>query len=165
MIALTAAALLTPTERIDDALLLIEDGVIAEVSSRTHRSVPSNARTADFADAILAPGLIDIHIHGGAGRDVMERTPEALPTVEKLLAGHGVTSYYPTTVSAPLEDILSALEHLANAIEAWFLVGRDDRRVNLPAVDHRRAARHQGEMNLSAAALGVRLEIRITKLE
>jgi N-acetylglucosamine-6-phosphate deacetylase len=118
MIALTAAALFTPTERIDDALLLIEDGLIAEVSSRTHRSVPSNARTVDFPDAILAPGLIDIHIHGGGGRDVMERTPEALPTVEKLLAGHGVTSYYPTTVSAPLEDILSALEHLANAIES-----------------------------------------------
>jgi N-acetylglucosamine-6-phosphate deacetylase len=118
MIAFTAAALFTPTERIADALLLIEDGVIFEVASRVSRSIPTKARTVDLGDSILAPGLIDIHIHGGGGRDVMEPAPEALPTVEKLLALHGVTSYYPTTVSAPLDNILGALERLAGSIES-----------------------------------------------
>jgi N-acetylglucosamine-6-phosphate deacetylase len=118
MIALTAAALFTPTERIADALLLIEDGIIAEVTSRSRRPLPVNARLIDLGDAVLAPGLIDIHIHGGSGHDVMESAPGALPAVERLLAEHGVSSYYPTTVSAPLDDILSALERLATAIEA-----------------------------------------------
>jgi imidazolonepropionase-like amidohydrolase len=62
MIALTAAALFTPTERIADALLLIEDGIIADVTSRSRRPLPSNARLVDLGDAVLAPGLIDIHI-------------------------------------------------------------------------------------------------------
>jgi N-acetylglucosamine-6-phosphate deacetylase len=118
MIALTAAALFTPTERISDAMLLIEDGTIAEVTSRASRALANNVRVVDFGGATLAPGLIDIHIHGGGGRDVMERAAEALPCVEKLLASHGVTSYYPTTVSAPLDEILSSLERLANAIES-----------------------------------------------
>jgi N-acetylglucosamine-6-phosphate deacetylase len=118
MIAFTAAALFTPTERIADALLLVEDGVIFEVASRVSRSIPTKARTVDLGDSILAPGLIDIHIHGGGGRDVMEPAPEALPTVEELLALHGVTSYYPTTVSAPLDNILGALERLAGSIES-----------------------------------------------
>jgi N-acetylglucosamine-6-phosphate deacetylase len=118
MIALTAAALLTPTERIADALLLIEDGIIAEVTSRSRRPLPANARLVDLGDAVLAPGLIDIHIHGGSGHDVMESAPGALPAVERLLAEHGVSSYYPTTVTAPLDDILAALERLATAIEA-----------------------------------------------
>src|SRR3982750_3551492 len=78
MIALTAAALFTPTERIADAMLLIEDGTIAEVTSRGSRTLPNHVRVVDLGDDILAPGLIDIHIHGGGGRDGMEATPRAL---------------------------------------------------------------------------------------
>ena len=72
----------------------------------------------DFADGILAPGFIDMHIHGGAGHDVMEAGAGALPPVERLLASHGVSSYFPTTVTAPLDATLSALGRLADAIEA-----------------------------------------------
>jgi len=118
MIALTAAELFTPTQRIADPFVLIEDGAISEVDSRRNRPIPSAARIVDFRDAILAPGLIDIHIHGGGGHDVMEAAEEALPAVEKLLARHGVSSYYPTTVSAPLDDILAAVERLADSIES-----------------------------------------------
>ena len=72
----------------------------------------------DFGDSVLAPGFIDIHIHGGAGHDVMESDPGALPGVEALLLKHGVTSYFPTTVTAPLDATLGALDRLAVAIEA-----------------------------------------------
>jgi len=117
MIAFTAAALLTPLERIEQPLLLVEDGVVTEAVCRAHREVPGNCRVVDFGDGVLAPGLIDIHIHGGAGHDVMEDSAQALPAVERLLASHGVSSYFPTTVSAPLNTTLAALERLADAIE------------------------------------------------
>ena len=58
-----------------------------------------------------------MHIHGGGGHDVMEAATDALPTVERQLARHGVTSYFPTTVTAPLDATLSALSRLADAIE------------------------------------------------
>ncbi len=50
----------------------MEDGVITAVGTRDEVHIPRNARVFDFGDAVLAPGLIDIHIHGGAGHDVME---------------------------------------------------------------------------------------------
>jgi N-acetylglucosamine-6-phosphate deacetylase len=118
MIALTATTLFTPLQRIEQPLLLVEDSTIVEVTSRTRREIPKNCRVVDFGDGILAPGFIDIHIHGGGGHDVMEAGADALPPVERLLAAHGVSSYFPTTVTAPLDATLSALARLADAIEA-----------------------------------------------
>jgi N-acetylglucosamine-6-phosphate deacetylase len=71
----------------------------------------------DFGDAILAPGLIDIHIHGGAGHDVMEGSDEGLAAIERMLAQHGVTSYCPTTVTGPLDATLKSLEALGKAVK------------------------------------------------
>ena len=118
MIAITASTLFTPLERIEQPLLLMDDGAIVEVTSRSRREVPKDSRLVDFADGILAPGFIDLHIHGGAGHDVMEAGAGALPPVERLLASHGVSSYFPTTVTAPLDATLSALARLADAIDA-----------------------------------------------
>ena len=72
---------------------------------------------SDFGDGVMAPGYVDLHIHGSAGYDVMDDNAEALPAIEQLLARHGVTSYFPTTVTAPMDAILRALERLADAIE------------------------------------------------
>jgi N-acetylglucosamine-6-phosphate deacetylase len=72
----------------------------------------------DFGDAILAPGFVDIHIHGGAGHDLMAADASGLSAVEQLLFKHGVTSYFPTTVTAPLDQTWSALDRLADAIES-----------------------------------------------
>ncbi len=112
---LLARQLLTPLERIDDAALVIEDGIISAVGSRETVTVPANAHVVDFEDAILAPGLIDIHIHGGAGHDVMEGSGEGLVAIERMMARHGVTSYCPTTVTAPMDQTLKALADLGTA--------------------------------------------------
>lgn len=118
MIALTAAALLTPRERVENPLLLLEDGKIAEVTTRKDRELPSGCRSLDFSGAVLAPAYLDIHVHGGAGHDVMEPDAEGLGRFEGFLAQHGVAAYLPTTVTAPEEHILRALEWLADRIES-----------------------------------------------
>ena len=118
MIAFTANYLFTPLERVQQPLLLVEDHVIVETGSRVAREVPHGVRVVDFGDAVLAPGFVDIHIHGGAGHDVMEADADGLSAVEQLLFKHGVTSYFPTTVTAPLDKTWSALDRLANAIES-----------------------------------------------
>src|SRR4051812_49283714 len=77
--------------------------------------MPENARYVDLADSIIAPGFIDIHVHGGAGHDVMQPSLEALARMERHFAQHGVTSYCPTTVTAPLDATFEALDRLALA--------------------------------------------------
>jgi N-acetylglucosamine-6-phosphate deacetylase len=122
MIVLCANRLFTPQEEIQNSLLFIEDGLISAVSSRAQQEVPKNATVIDlsddFADAILSPGFVDIHMHGGAGLDVMQDLPAELPRLHRFLATHGVTGYFPTTVAAPLDQTCVALERLADAIEA-----------------------------------------------
>src|SRR5260370_38185549 len=113
MLAFTAGRLLTPTDAVDHPLGLVERGRVGGVSARSRRQVPAGVSTADFGNSVIAPGYVDLHIHGSAGHDVMDDTAEALPAIEQLLARHGVTSYFPTTVTAPMDVTLRALERLA----------------------------------------------------
>jgi N-acetylglucosamine-6-phosphate deacetylase len=116
--AFTASRLYTPVDEIQNPLLVVEDGRISDVSSRSSKNVPGNTSLIDFGDAVLAPGFVDIHMHGGAGLDLMRALPSELPRLGKFLATHGVTGYFATTVAAPLDSTCAALGRLADAIEA-----------------------------------------------
>src|SRR3981081_730774 len=94
----TARRLYTPLEEIQHALLFVEDGLIAEISSRSAKDTPHNIARIDFHDAAIAPGYVDIHIHGGAGLDVMLASQTELPRLGKFLAAHGGTRSFSTTV-------------------------------------------------------------------
>ena len=108
---------MTPTDSVEHPLVLVDQGRVFEISARGSRQVPAGIAASDFGDAVMAPGYIDLHIHGSAGYDVMDETADALPAIEHLLAQHGVTSYFPTTLTAPMDATLRALERLADAIE------------------------------------------------
>ena len=112
---ITAARLVTPVEWIEAPVVVVEDGHIAALRSRNDAEIPAG-QFLNFPDLILAPGFIDIHIHGGAGRDAMEASESALAQIERQLVNHGVTAYLPTTVTAPEERILKALDGLGNCI-------------------------------------------------
>jgi N-acetylglucosamine-6-phosphate deacetylase len=99
-----------------DAWLLIEDGIIHSFGTRGD-SLPQHNEHHDLPGAVLAPALFDIHVHGAAGHDVMEGTAEGVSHVTRFLASHGVGAFLPTTVTAPVDDILRALDGLATLIE------------------------------------------------
>ena len=117
MLAFTAAKLLTPNDTLERPLLLVDQGHVVEIADHADRPLSPGVSVTDFGDRVIAPGYVDIHIHGSSGYDVMDDAPEALPAIERLLTRHGVTSYFPTTVTAPIDTILRALERLADAIE------------------------------------------------
>jgi N-acetylglucosamine-6-phosphate deacetylase len=118
MLAFTAKELITPTETVEHPVVLVGDGKIVEIAAGRSRPVPAGTQTLDLGDSMIAPGYLDLHIHGSAGFDVMDDNAEALTVVERLLARHGVTGYYPTTVTAPMDKTLRALERLADAINS-----------------------------------------------
>ena len=63
---------------------------------------------------LLCPAYIDIHVHGGAGVDVMDEAPDTLDKLAMHKAREGVANWLPTTVTAPLPDIRKALERIAH---------------------------------------------------
>jgi N-acetylglucosamine-6-phosphate deacetylase len=117
--AITAKQLFTPLDTIQDGVLLIEDGVICGVGSRGEITIPKRARIIHIGDRIVAPGFIDIHVHGGGGHDVMEGSPDALSIAGATALQHGTTSFLPTTVTAPTDVLLRSLEQMGKAIRNW----------------------------------------------
>ncbi len=65
-------------------------------------------------DLCIIPGFIDLHVHGGGGRDVMEGT-DAAHVIARLHARHGTTSLLATTMTAPPEEIDAALKAVGEA--------------------------------------------------
>ncbi|MFW6266712.1 MAG: N-acetylglucosamine-6-phosphate deacetylase [Halanaerobium sp.] len=69
----------------------------------------------DAEGGYLAPGMIDTHIHGGGGFDTMDASAVALNEISKVLAGHGITSFLPTTMTMARDKIQAALGNIRQA--------------------------------------------------
>lgn len=115
---ITAARLWDGACLLADPIVVIEDGLISSISSRTSSESPSNGAVQHFAGATLAPSFFDVHIHGCAGHDVMEATAPALSAVGSFLASRGTGSYLATTVTASMDKTLQSLSGLAKQLSA-----------------------------------------------
>ncbi len=113
---ITAAQMITERGSITDPIVTIEDGAIAGLSSRAGQELPAADAHRDYPGATLAPAFLDIHTHGCCGRDVMEASPDALDTVSRFVARHGVGAYLPTTITASRDATLRSLAGLAREI-------------------------------------------------
>lgn len=111
----TAAQLLTTKGEVAEPFVVIEDGAVVEIGRMTATPLP-HGEMLNFPGAVILPAFFDVHIHGSAGHDVMEGTPEALGAIGGFLARHGVGSYLATTVTADMDMTLRSLEKLARAI-------------------------------------------------
>lgn len=112
----TAARLWDGKRFISEPAIEIEDQLVTGVWSRAEQVLPSGVQVLDFPGAMLAPSYFDVHIHGAAGHDVMEATPESLNAVGRFLASRGTGSFLATTVTAPLDATLRSLNGLAKRI-------------------------------------------------
>jgi N-acetylglucosamine-6-phosphate deacetylase len=110
MKAFLNTSVITDSGVIPDGMVVVRDDRI-DYAGRRHE-VPAGAEIIDAGGLYLAPGFVDIHIHGGAGSDFMDATDADIETVFRYHAAHGTTSLCPTTATAPLAEILTALEGL-----------------------------------------------------
>ncbi len=137
--AIESGVVITPREEVREAVILIEDGIVQQVTVRTQAEIPKDARTVEWKDLTIVPGFVDTHVHGGAGRDVMEASDEALCTIAASLFRHGTVAFYPTTVTASREQTLQTVAYLGKAIhriEKNELPGFDKDRMAIPLGIH-----------------------------
>lgn len=104
-------SIVTEKRIIQDGYLQIQDKKIHSICLEDNFP-PDIRRIATNPQHICMPGMIDQHIHGIAGVDVMDATPEALETMSTSLVKHGVTSFLATTMTDSIENILRALVNI-----------------------------------------------------
>ncbi|MCD7894858.1 MAG: N-acetylglucosamine-6-phosphate deacetylase [Erysipelotrichaceae bacterium] len=98
-------------DEIIDANVFIKDNIISEISQRN----PTNEEIIDAQNLYVSPGFIDVHTHGRGGSDAMYPTFDDINTISKATLKTGVTSFLPTTMTMPVEDIAKAIENIDNS--------------------------------------------------
>jgi N-acetylglucosamine-6-phosphate deacetylase len=91
--------IITPSGILQNHALIISGSTIAEITEKTIEI--ADCEVIDARGNYIAPGCIDIHLHGGNGHDFTEATPEAFYTIAEAHAGHGTTALYATLAAAP----------------------------------------------------------------
>ncbi len=108
MLKIFNAKIITPYQVIPNGSLLISDGIILEVSSGN--MAIEGVQKLDAKGQYVAPGFIDIHVHGGGGHDFMDNSETAFLAIATTHAKYGTTSMFPTTLSSSKEEILQTIE-------------------------------------------------------
>lgn len=67
----------------------------------------------DFTDCIIVPGFIDLHFHGAAGFDLMSADAQGLHSICAYQARHGTTSFFATTLTSTMPELLGAVDRLS----------------------------------------------------
>jgi N-acetylglucosamine-6-phosphate deacetylase len=111
----TNARLIFPDGIRDGFEVVVEQGKIAAIRPPTPRLRPTSEpvrerEVIDLAGNYLAPGFIDLHVHGACGRDTMEASLEAFRAICDFHASGGTTSLLLTTATAPLDKIVKVLQ-------------------------------------------------------
>jgi N-acetylglucosamine-6-phosphate deacetylase len=94
--------------------VLVEEGKIAAICERAQAR---GRKVVDLAGNYLAPGFIDLHVHGAVGRDSMEASAEAFREICKFHASGGTTSLLLTTATAPIKKIAKVLIAVRDSIQ------------------------------------------------
>ncbi|MEO6284721.1 MAG: N-acetylglucosamine-6-phosphate deacetylase [Dyadobacter sp.] len=105
---ITNGTLITPYRYLKNGTLVIEDGKIVGVH-QGNVEVP-DAEVIDANGHYIAPGFIDLHIHGGGGHDFMDGSVEAFLGIAETHAQYGTTAMVPTTLTSEKEDLLETLD-------------------------------------------------------
>ena len=103
-----ANARLVLPDRLLRGYVRVSGGKIVTISDQPLSAEP-NESIFDLSGQFLAPGFIDMHIHGAQRRDTMEATSEAFETICRYHAGGGTTALALTTCTAPSENIVAVL--------------------------------------------------------
>ncbi len=108
-----AGTVILPDRLLPDGIVLCLGDRITAVGARAAIPLPAHTAIVSVKDGYIAPGYVDIHVHGGAGADFMDGTTEAVETAIRAHGRHGTTTIFPTTTTgsrAQITAMLSACE-------------------------------------------------------
>ncbi len=94
---------------LEDGVVLLEGDKIAAVFRAGEQCLPGGVEIFDYGDFYITPGLIDVHVHGAMGKDVMDGSVKSLREIAIHQARCGVTGFVPAVPAAPIASIVEAI--------------------------------------------------------
>jgi N-acetylglucosamine-6-phosphate deacetylase len=114
---IAGGTILTPDRVLQHCTLIVDGARISEITNQAVPQQPGDLRI-DLNGQNVVPGFIDVHVHGSQGADTMDAIPDAIHSMGRYVARHGVTAFCPTTMAASADDILAAIRNFAALIES-----------------------------------------------
>ncbi len=118
MLLIENGVLFTPTRVIPGGAILADGPRIVAVGKRDELQVPPQAKRLDARGGVIAPGFVNMHVHGANGYGCTDGKPASLVAMCALFTRHGVTSWVPSLASAPMPDMLTGLAAVRTAMAA-----------------------------------------------
>ncbi len=116
MVVIINGRVVGPRAILEEHCIVIEGDKIKQIAPTAQVLWPDAAQVIDANGDFVAPGFVDMHVHGAMGRDTMEASVEALAQIAKFHATGGTTAMTPTTVTDSAERISATLDAVAEAM-------------------------------------------------
>lgn len=113
--------LVLPDRVIDEGAILCRNGRIEKILRGTR--VPREAQVVEASSGWIAPGFVDLHVHGGGGADYMDGTVDAVQTAGLTHLRHGTTTVFPTTTTGSAAQIQRMLDACIEVRARWTATG------------------------------------------
>ncbi|MBA7509451.1 N-acetylglucosamine-6-phosphate deacetylase [subsurface metagenome] len=107
--------IITPFQSLENKAISIEKGKITAIKERKVMDIPAGVEVIDAGGGFVAPGFIDIHVHGGGGSDIMDGKYEAVKQVATTHSRFGTTAFLPTTMTMSKDKIIGSLKSIHEA--------------------------------------------------
>ena len=104
--------IITPLQLLEDKVISIEKGKITGIGDKKNIFESAEIEIIDAGEGFIAPGFIDIHVHGGGGSDVMDGKYEAIKRVAATHSRFGTTAFLPTTMAMSKDKIIKSLKSI-----------------------------------------------------
>lgn len=104
---------MTPATRIGHAAIVLRGSRIFAVGGFSAFQDLERYDVLEMPDCYAIPGLVDTHIYGASGVNFMDCELDEVERVSMVLAKHGITTFLPTTQSAPPRELLRVVSGMA----------------------------------------------------
>jgi N-acetylglucosamine-6-phosphate deacetylase len=113
--AILGGTAVLPDREVPNALVLMDGETLAYVGPRDGAAVPPGAQVVDAGGRMILPGLIDTHVHGTHGDDVMLHGAAGIRRISARFPQYGTTAWLPSTISARHGELLVAIRGCVEA--------------------------------------------------